>query len=109
MNNPVEIPVAVDTPLYTQRITLDGIEYIFKLDWFEREGRWYLSLYTVDNQPLALGIKIVANWPILRRFKDARMPPGLLMAVDLSPMNGEPPGYTDLGTRVRLHYFPANA
>jgi hypothetical protein len=108
MLDPIEIPVAVDTPLYTERVTLDGIEYILKFDWHEREGRWFLGLFTIDEQPLATGIKVVANWPLLRRFTDARMPPGLLIAVDLSPMNGEPPSYTELGTRVKLHYFPAD-
>lgn len=108
MNDPIEIPVATDTPLYTQRVTLDGIEYVLKFDWNDRENRWYLSLYDVSETPLATGIKIVSNWPLLRRFTSANMPPGSLMAADLSPQGGESPMYADLGVRVKLLYFPKN-
>lgn len=108
MTAPIEIPVAVDTPLYTERVTLDGQEYVLKLDWNDRENRWYLSIYAIDLTPLATGIKVVANWPLLRRFTNAGIPPGVLVATDLSPMGGESPTYSELGARVRLTYFPAN-
>lgn len=109
MTAPIEIPVATDTPLYTERVTLDGVEYLFKFDWNDRENRWYLSLFAVDETPLAAGIKVVANWPLLRRFTGENMPPGVLVAVDLSAERGESPTYTELGIRVKLLYYPKNA
>lgn len=105
MKRPVEIPVSKDVPNYTQRVTLDGREYLLGFDWNDREQRWYLSISTVDETPLAMGIKVIANWPLLRKFTDDRLPPGVLMAADLSPEGGEPPGFSDLGRRVKLHYF----
>jgi hypothetical protein len=108
MSNPVEIPVASGAPLYSERITLDGIEYIFKFDWTEREDRWFLSIFSVSGTPLALGIKIVANWSLLRRFSSKDLPQGVLAAVDMSPQEGESPGFFDFGTRVKLLYYPVN-
>lgn len=109
LGNPLEIPVSVDTPLYTQRTTLDGREYILAFDWNGRENRWYLSILDVSGEPLANGIKLVANWPLLRRFTDPRLPTGVLMAIDYSPSSGEPPAFGDLGRRVKLSYYPVTA
>jgi hypothetical protein len=106
--DPIEIPVAFDTPLYTERVTLDGVEYLLKFDWNDRENRWYLGLFSVTGSPLATGIKIVANWPLLRKIRGENMPPGVLSAVDLSPLNGESPTYSELGARVKLVYRPKN-
>jgi hypothetical protein len=108
MTTPIEIPVATDTPLYTQRITLDGVEYVFKFDWNDRESRWYFGLFAIDETPIVTGIKVVANWPLLRRFTAEKVPPGVLVAVDLSPERGESPTFTELGFRVRLLYYPKN-
>jgi hypothetical protein len=107
MADPVEIPVSIDTPLYSQRVTLDGIEYLFQFDWNDRENRWYFSLFLIDGTPLATGIKIVANWPLLRRFTGETIPAGVLIATDISPMNGESPTYSELGGRVKFLYHPS--
>jgi hypothetical protein len=106
MNEPIEIPIPSDVPLFSERITLRGVEYLFQFDWNDRAQRWSLSIFTVDEQPLATGIRIVANWPLLRRFTDPRLPRGTLIAADLSPSQGESPTYLDLGTRVRLMFIP---
>ncbi len=106
MSEPIEIPVALDTPLFTQRITLDGQEYILRFDWNGREGRWYLDIGDVDENWIVTGLKIVANWPLTRRCVDIRKPPGDLYAVDFSSQRGEPPILPELGRRVRLLYFP---
>lgn len=106
MANPLEIPIPSDTPLFSQRIALDGQEYLLQFDWNDREQRWYMSLLDIDEKPLAMGMKIVANVPILRRFTLPSLPPGDLIAIDLSNQFGEPPTYTELGIRVRLFYFP---
>lgn len=108
MADPIEIPVAFDTPLYTERVTLDGKEYLFKFDWNDRENRWYMGLFSVTGDPLATGIKVVANWPLLRKLAGDTVPPGVLIATDLSPQDGESPTYAELGTRVKLLYYPKN-
>jgi hypothetical protein len=105
--DPLEIPLALDTPLYEQRVTLDGIPFLFLVDYNGREDRWYLSLFTQDRVPLASGIKLVANQFILRRHRGREgFPPGDLMTADYSDQRGASPGFQELGRRVRLLYFP---
>ena len=108
MSEPIEIPVFADTPLYKLRINLDGQDYIFRFDWNARTERWYLDIGTASEQWIVTGLKLVADWPILRRVSDPRRPPGNLMAVDLSPLQGEPPNLSDLGSRVKLIYIPVS-
>lgn len=107
LQDPLEIPIALDTPLYTERVTLDGREYLFRFDWNGRENRWYFSIGTVQPEAwLARGIKIVAEFPLTRRFTSEAMPPGSIIAHDFSNQKGEPPAFQDLGRRVRLFYYP---
>jgi hypothetical protein len=106
MADPVEIPVALDTPLYTQRVTLDGREYQLRFDFAEREDRWYLSILDVTGNMLASGIKLVGDWPLVRTHLNPALPQGLLIAADFSPLEGAPPGFSDLGRRVLLVYIP---
>lgn len=107
MSDPIEIPVFADTPLYRFRVTLDGQDYIFRFDWNARADRWYLDIGTINEEWIVRGIKLIADWPLLRRVSDSRRPPGNLMAIDLSPLNGEPPVLSDFGMRVKLIYIPA--
>lgn len=103
--DPVEVPVSLDVPLYTERVTLDGQEYLLRFDWNGREGRWYLDIGDVSENWIVRGVKLIADWPLLRRCVDPRRPPGTLMAVDFSGA-GEPPSLSDLGRSVKLIYFP---
>jgi len=106
MSDPVEIVLSLDTPLYTQRVTLDGVGYLFRFDWNGREGRWYFDLGDLNESWIVTGIKVIANWPLFRRVSDPRKPKGDLLAVDFSGMGGEPPDFYDLGRRVKLIYTP---
>lgn len=94
-----------DPSLFYEQITqLDGFEYLLRFIWSDRESRWYLNLYDQDENPLALGIGIKVGWPLLHRFKDPRLPPGLLMAVDTSGAGIDAQAPTDLGDRILLMY-----
>lgn len=105
----VTIPTALDTPLYSQRTTLDGKEYLLKFDYSEREDRWFLSLYDVDETPLALGIKVIPNWPLLRlHVSNPDVPQGKLVARDFS-LAPAAPGFGDLGRRVSILYYDEEA
>lgn len=107
MTTPIEIPVFTAVPLYKMRVTLEGKEYILQFDWNDRETRWYMSISDLNNVPISTGIKVVANWPLLRKIPQPDRPPGTLMAVDFSPQNGEPPVLEDFGLRVKLLYSPS--
>ncbi len=102
------VPTSPGVAYYTQRSRLDGRDYLLRFAWNQREERWYLSLFDDEESPLVQSIKLVCNWPILRHYRsDPRVPPGELMAMDLTG-NNTPPGFEELGEglRVELLYFP---
>ncbi len=102
------IPTVQDAPYYTIRTRLEGRDYSLRFSWNERESRWYMGINSDDGVPLAIGIKLVSNWPLLRYYHfDTRLPPGEMMAIALGQDNA-PPGFDELGIdrRVVLTYFP---
>jgi len=102
---PLIVPVFPGEPLYKERVRLDDRDYILRFDWSQREQRYYLSIFDLDETPLLLGAKVVANWDLLSRNGfDPRLPPGPLIPMDLES-GGVPPSRTDFGTRVRLFYY----
>lgn len=93
---------------YTMRTRLDGRDFNLHFKWNAREERWYFDILTDAEVPIAMGIKIIANRPLTRFYQwDRRLPPGDLIAWDLTN-NGSPPGFYDLakGKRVELSYHP---
>lgn len=108
LNAPQIIPVALDNPLWRQRITLDGVNYIMRFDYNQREERWYMSLYSDAGAALALGVKVVCNFPLLMRYAGREgYPQGMIVAIDLSGERGRSPTLAELGRRVKLHYITA--
>lgn len=113
----IPTPVGPDAPDRTMRTRLDGRDFLLRLVWNGRESRWYLTVSGSSGDVLVAGVKVVANWPLLsttegqpyRRW-DPDLPPGDLMAVDLT-QDGTPPGIDELGEgkRVELTYFEAGA
>lgn len=104
---PFVIPTVPGLPDYTLRTRLDGRDYNLRFLWNEREARWSMSILTPEDEVLAYGIRLVLNWPLLRFYQyDDRLPPGEMMAMDLSP-DKSAPGLDDLGVdkRVQLTYF----
>lgn len=107
LGTPVEIPLPVDLPLYEIRTRLDGKQYLLTFDWIGRENRWRYSV-SFDGRVLLSSRKLICHIGLLdSKAYDLDAPPGVLMAIDFSDRGGDPPGYADLGRRVRLVYFPA--
>ncbi len=95
-----------DTPFYSQRTTLEGREFLLQFIYNQRENVYYLTIRQTDNTVIKAGIKVVTNWPLLRRYKyDARLPPGELYAFSFH--DDAPAGFGEIGEtkRVRLTYF----
>lgn len=98
------IPTSTESPSYTQRTTLDGREYILILDYNGRDGHWYMTLQDQDGAAIVSGLRVVVDYPLLRKVRDLRRPPGELYAIDLTGTHVDP-GLTDLGDRVALFYY----
>jgi len=103
----LEIPVLPDSVRWVQETNLDGVRYLLHFTWNQRESAWYVSIHDVNDDALASGAKIVANWFLfLRRINPGVMPPGRLYVTDTTG-GGVDPGQRDLGERVKLIYVDA--
>lgn len=91
---------------YKQRVDLDGVEFVLALSWNPRDEHWVLSLALADGTPVASGIRVVANAPLLQFVSHPQRPLGELKALDTSGA-GNDPGLTELGGRVLLLYQSA--
>ncbi len=60
----VEIPISSDAPYFSQENQFFGQTYTIEFEWVERGQFWVLHLYDEVEQPLALGIKLMVDWPL---------------------------------------------
>jgi len=97
-----------DLPFYSLRTRLDERDYTFKFNYSTRQSRWYLSIYDVENVLLVAGLKLVANFPLLKyyKFRDG-MPQGDLIVM-CTTADTAPPTLNELGPGLRceLTYYP---
>lgn len=102
----VEIPIAEnDQSRFTQVTPLEGVDFLFEFRWNEREQRWYMDVRSVDGESVFMGVKIVADWSLLRLLvRDDDRPAGEIYAHDTTGAGD--PRLGELGTRVRLIYIP---
>jgi hypothetical protein len=103
----VTIPLRNDLTSFDFVVELDGVSYTLDCKWNYRAEAWFLSLYDADGQPISVGIRLVVGFPLGKRCKSSRMPPGVLQAQDTSGAKRDP-GLEDLGSRVQLYYFSAD-
>lgn len=101
---PVQIFTSNTIPYYTQKVTLDGQTFTLEFKWNIREEFWYMNLLNDDNVAIVSGIKIVTNWPLLRRVTNEERPLGDFFAYDITDVGTEA-GFEELGERVLLLYF----
>lgn len=107
MADAYEIPMLSDGAIfdYEQTTPLDGTDYIFHFSYNSRDGHWYLSLRTIDNEPIrgCESMKLVLGIDILRRVTDDRKPPGQLVVFSEFL---EEPGLLSFGNDYTLMYLP---
>jgi hypothetical protein len=101
------IPTSAD-PFCTQTTTLDGTPYVLTFAFNARAACFYLSLATLDGEPVASGLKLVCQWNLLLKCASPLRPPGMLLVVSNTNDNSTP-GLGDLvpGGRCQLVYLPA--
>jgi hypothetical protein len=102
------VDTSSDVTFYEQQTQIEGLVYILQFYWSARESAWYLGIYDQGQNAIATGIRIVVDWPLLRRFTDPRLPPGRLIALDMSNQMQEIQTQSDLGSRVLLTYISSD-
>lgn len=93
-----EIFIDRNEPFQESTITLDGVDYIFRLKYAQREDRYRFSLYSPDETPIILGVKIVCYFSLVRN-SPAGGPLGRFYAISSEAADDSPPGLGELGTR----------
>jgi hypothetical protein len=100
-----EIPInTYNAPSFTMTVNLDGIYFVFRFDWNERDTCWMLSIYDVDGNVIIGCTKLVVNYELISLHKEKVMPSGFLFLIDMTE-KGEPCLFDDLGTRCKLFYI----
>lgn len=99
------LPTRTDIGRYNFELELDGQTYTFDFEWNDRDQGWYMTITDINENVLLAGRRIVLNWPLISRYRDAGLPAGTLEAIDTGSNDVEP-GFADLGDRVKLLYTP---
>lgn len=66
----LEISFQTSSSHYTQQTELDGKTYTLEFEYIERENFWMLHIADQDQIPIVYGIKLIVDWPLLRRDVD---------------------------------------
>lgn len=104
----LEIPTRQDMPHYVETVELDGTVYGLEFYWNARAGGWFLTLWNAQlTAPLLSGRRLVLGAQLLGRYRNAALPPGDLLVVDMTG-DGVEPGLKDLGLRAKLVYYGAD-
>lgn len=59
----VELPLE-DLPIYDFSISLEGVSYIVEMIYNERDGLYFMTLYTAEKERLVSGLAVVPSFPI---------------------------------------------
>lgn len=99
-----KIPLIPDSADQILSIVLDDNPYKLRVIWNERFGYFSLSIYTADDAPILLNIKMVKNYPLTDKFANTLLPFGVFFFVQESSQN-ERPTFEDLGGGYNLYYY----
>lgn len=98
-----EIPVRSDIFSYTERLELEGTVYLFGFNWNARMEVWIMNISTSEEEPILLGIPVHVNWSLIEQFKDSRLPPGEIFAINVEEEN-DAPTIDNFGSQIKLLY-----
>jgi len=62
------------------RVVLDGRQYLIRFTYSGEAGRWSFGLYTMQKEPVAVGVRIVPNFPLNLQIVSADFPKGVFGA-----------------------------
>ena len=59
------------------RVVIDNKQFLIRFSWSGAAERWSFGLYTMQYEPIAVGIKLVPRFPLNLQVVDDRMPTGI--------------------------------
>lgn len=102
------LDVQGDPLLFDQTNQMDGIQYLLTFTWSDRESCWYMDVGDQNGNEICSGVRLVVNFPLLRRFVSSTRPPGEIVAVDIGGTGQDIQVPAELGDRVLLVYISAD-
>jgi hypothetical protein len=97
------IPLRNDLDAYEFTIDLDGRTFNFEVQWNSRAEQWTLIIRDDGQTELLGAIPLIVNSDLIGRFRDEKLPLGVLTLFDTSGANRDP-AKADLGVRCVLLY-----
>lgn len=98
-----EIPLLAGSADQTLDVTLDGVPYTLRVLWNERFGYWSLSIAYRDGDAILTNIKMVNNFPLVKRFQRLPMKGELFFVHRAGKIRR--PTYDDVGGEYGLFYY----
>lgn len=89
---------------WEQQIQLSSVIFILKFQWNALNEYWVMSIYNRNDEPIALGIKIVANYNLTAQFVVPGMPAGDIVCLNVLGDWGKIQRF-DMGEVTELFYF----
>ena len=103
----ITLPTRTDVQRYRIEVELDAKSYVFDFSWNDRLAAWFFDVLDAsDLTQILSGRRVVVGFPLWNRFRDPKLPAGVLEAIDTSDA-GLDPLFAELGDRVLLVYTPA--
>lgn len=100
----LKITTLTETSDQLLSLTLDSRPFILRIIWNERFGYFSLSILGADETPIVQNVKMVKNYPLVKRFSDIRLPKGDLYLIQDNGTTDRP-NYEELGLSYNLYYF----
>lgn len=72
-----------DDASFHEQVQIDGQIYVFNFHWNSLNEFWVMDIYNRDEEPIIIGIKIVANYPLLYPFAVDGMPEGEIICQNI--------------------------
>lgn len=104
---PVIIPTRTDSATYFFSVELEGVVFVFRFQFNERDQSWFFDLLDADGVAIRQGVKCVTNYPLLRLVADPERPAGELYCIDTTGEDRRA-GLADLGDALDFVYFDSS-
>ena len=59
------------------RVVLDKVQYLIRFTWNDTAERWSFGLYTMQKEPLVVGLRMVPNFPLNLQIMHENFPFGV--------------------------------
>ena len=98
---PYTIPIDSNVTEQQFDVFLVDESFTIKILWNSEEEYFSMSIYNLKEEPLVENIKMVLNYPLVKRYKIDKMPKGEFYLLRLSG-DGERATYDEIGKRYIL-------